>query len=78
MPTIRDFSYVDNINPSNYDLVFKAEAVPSMGVHLYYVEVKNDTPENEQPNDEYATATSEYLGTNVCFKRSVTLCIDAF
>lgn len=30
------------IKPSLYDLVFKAENIPPLGVQLYYVEARNE------------------------------------
>lgn len=66
MPTIADFSYVHNINRSNYDLVFKVEKIPSMGAQVYYVEKKGTGNNEEQVKKPKADATDvEYLGTNV-------------
>lgn len=71
MPTITNFNYVHNINPSNYDLVFKVEEVPSMGVQLYYVEAKNSTVKKGQAEDENVSRATDYLGTNVRVDKSV-------
>lgn len=37
-PVIKDFSYVAEIQPSSYDLVFKAEHIPPLGIKFYYIE----------------------------------------
>lgn len=59
---IANFSYVHNIQPSKYDLVFLAEDTPPLGIKYYYVAVtknKNQNIPNKRSNDIF------YLGTDV-------------
>lgn len=68
-PSITDFVYVDNIDPSNYDLVFLAEDLPPLGVKYYYVEVDRTTSrKNEHIPKE--SSNRNYIGGGVSITTS--------
>lgn len=64
-PAIANFSYVHNINASNYDLVFEAANIPPLGMNLYYVE-RNDT--NKKKSNSNSKKSQKYIGTSVSFQ----------
>lgn len=68
-PTIADFSYVEEIKPSSYDLVFKAENIPPLGLKLYYIESTQTKLKNlVQKVDKNGKADEDgtvYVGTSV-------------
>lgn len=59
---MKDFSYVHEIEPSLYDLVFKAENVPAFGIHVYYVEAGNA---ELNKNVAKTTNNKQYIGNSV-------------
>lgn len=68
--SIADFSYVDEIQPSLFDLVFKADNIPPLGLKLYYIDASK-TESNEIPNSKSESTgkadegSSVHIGTNV-------------
>ncbi|KAF5279394.1 hypothetical protein FQA39_LY05504 [Lamprigera yunnana] len=83
VPSISDFASIPNIAHSKNDLVFIANDLPGLGVHVYYVtKLKDQTdPTPERPNelitigDKKLNATftesghllTEVCGNNLCF-----------
>lgn len=65
-PVIASFSYVHEIQPSLYDLVFKAENIPPLGIKVYYVEASKASSSTLEvrPTKPKATDT-DYVGTSV-------------
>lgn len=63
-PSIASFAYVDNIDPSIYDLVFLAKDLPPLGMKCYYVEVE-ESEEKLLQNQLIPKESSarEYIGT---------------
>lgn len=53
------------IQPSLFDIVFKAENIPPFGIKVYYVKVKNNPSEAKVKSNTLKATESVYVGTPV-------------